>query len=241
MTTSPAGFEVSWFWDWVPAADTDAEERAVWSRSVARMLDDWVGAKVAGARAAWPDDAEEEFPFTVEDMGAAVAHDLLERADGLPDHCRVIWGAGFVGDEARWLPQLVLAEFRSARPEDPSYLMAMVGAEGFSDDVRDPVVEYLTTEHGDGVRVFALARSADGGVHARVHAALRLEGGHAPGGPVPDVDVLLTTRVEDMDRFAVIGPGVDALMTMIADRFAAAPGDGSAPLRFAQPAGADLP
>ena len=84
---SAGAFEVSWFWDWVPGAESDATERSAWRKSVAGVLDDWVGEKVAAARAAWPADAAQEFPFTVEEMGAAVAGDLLERADDVPANC----------------------------------------------------------------------------------------------------------------------------------------------------------
>ncbi|ROT33426.1 hypothetical protein [Micromonospora sp. HM5-17] len=218
--------EVAWYWDWVPAAGSDAAERSAWAGSVAERLDAWVGDKVAAARAAWPADAAEEFPFSTGEMGAAVARDLLERADSLPRNCRLIWGAGFLGDEARWLPLLVLAEFREARPGDSAYLMDLVGAEGFPDDVREPHVEYVTTDHGDGVWVLALAQSEGEGLHGRVTAALRLE------APTGDVDVLLTTRVTGVDQLAVIGPGVEAVMHMIANQFGAEPGGDLAPLRF---------
>jgi len=238
---SAGTFEVSWFWDWVPGAASDATERSAWRKSVAGVLDDWVGEKVAAARAAWPADAAQEFPFTVEEMGAAVAGDLLERADDVPANCRLIWGAGFVGDEARWRPLVVLAEFRQARPDDSAYLMAVVGAEGFDDDVREPNVEYVSTAHGDGIRVLALARSEDEGLHGRVNAALRLEGGSGSGTPAAgDVDVLLTTRVTGLDQLAVIGFGVEALMNMIATQFAAGPEDDKTVLRLVPPAGSGL-
>jgi len=206
--SAPVSIEVSWFWDWVPGAGSDDVERATWADSVGSRLGEWVGAKVANARAAWPADSAEEFPFTVDDMGAAVTRDLLERADAVPPNCRLIWGAGFIGDEARWLPLLILAEFRQALPEDPAYLMAMVGADGLPEDVREPAVDYVTTEHGDGVRVQALAQSEGEGLHGRVNAALRLDR--------PGVDVLLTTRVSGLDQLAVIGSGVEAVMHMIA-------------------------
>ena len=239
-TEGPATtIEVSWFWDWVPAAGRDDAERTAWTDYVAGLLDGWAGEKVAAARAAWPADAAQEFPFTVDEVGSAVAGDLLARADALPANARLIWGAGFVGAEVRWMPLLVVAEFRRARPEDPAYLMTVVGAEGFADDVREPAVDYVTTGHGDGIRVLALASSEREGAHARVNAALRLEGRAAPGSP--DVDVLLSTRVFGMDQMAVIGYGVEALMTMIADQFGTPPGDGAAALRFDVAAGRDLP
>ncbi len=209
--------EVSWFWEWVPAAGNDEATRAAWTESLIGRLDEWVGGKVAAARAAWPADAGQEFPFTAGDMGSAVARDLLLRAGDMPANCRLVWGAGFVGDDARWLPLLVFTEFRQARPGDSAYLMELAGAGGFAEDLRPPTVEYVTTEHGDGVRVVALARSEGEGLYGRVNAALRLE------GPAGDVDVLLETRVKGLDQLAVIGTGVEAVMIMIADQHAAGP------------------
>jgi hypothetical protein len=218
---------VSWFWEWVPAADSDAATRAAWTESVAARLDEWAGGKVAAARAAWPADAAEEFPFTAGEMGAAVARDLLVRAADVPANCRLIWGAGFAGDEARWLPLLVLAEFRQGRPGDSGYLMELVGAGGRPEDIREPAVEYVTTDHGDGIRVLALARSADDELYGRVHAALRLD------GPAGEVDVLLETQVKALDQLAVIGPGVEAVMVMIAAQHA------EGPVRFVPPSDED--
>lgn len=180
---------VSWWWDWVPGAGTDAAERAAWRDSVTAVLD-----RLAGEAAA----------------GAAVARDLQERADLLAPHCHLVWGVGFLGDQARWLPQLVLVEFREAAPGDSAYLMSVVGAEGFDGDVREPSVEYVSTGHGDGVRVLAVARAEDGQLYGRVHAALRLE------RPAADLDVLLTSRVTGLSQLAVIGDGIDALLTTIA-------------------------
>ena len=77
-----------------------------------------------------------------------------------------------------------------------------------------------------------MADSEGEGLHGRVNAALRLEG-------PPDVDVLLTTRVAAMDQLAVIGPGLETLMHMIADQFGAKPGDGVPPLRFTTAPGED--
>jgi hypothetical protein len=247
-----APVEVSWFWDWVPAAGRDAAELSAWTESIASLLDGWAGEKVAAARAAWPADSDEEFPFTVGEMGSAVARGLLERADELPGHCRLIWGAAFFGEDVRWLPLIVGAEFRQARPEDPAYLMAVVGAEGFEDDIREPNVDYVSTDHGDGIRVLALARTEAEGVHARVDAALRLEAPAVPdvpavpdapevlGTPSGDIDVLLSTRVSGLDQIAVIGSGVEALMNMIATQFAAQPGDAAPQLRFATRAEQDF-
>lgn len=199
---SPAiSLRVSWFWDWVP----DADDAAEWTAYVARMLDDWAGPKVAAARAG------QNFPFATDEIGETVAEALLQRAATLPANCRLIWGAGFVNDDVRWLPLLVLAEFRAARPGDSSYLMDEVGAGGLPGDVREPQVDYVTTDRGDGVRVVALAESEGEGLHARVNAALRLERPGASG-----VDVLLSTRVKGMDKAGAIGGGMEAAMHMIA-------------------------
>lgn len=201
--------EISWAWDFVPATEADREG---WPDFMARLLDEWVGDQVEAARAAWPADAAEAFPFTPGAMGSAVARDLMERADGLPANCRLIWGAGFVDDRAKWLPLMVLAEFREPRPEDPAYLMSLVGAEGHPEDVRPPTVEYVSTDRGDGVRVIAIANNETDGMYGRVHAALRLE---MPDG---DIDVLLETRVGGMEQLAVIGDGMDTVMHLIAER-----------------------
>jgi hypothetical protein len=195
--------EVSWFWDWVPGAD----DAAPWTAYVSTMLEDWAGAKVAAAR------TEQDFPFTTGAMGEAVAEAMLARARSLPPTCRLLWGAAFVNDDVRWLPLLVVVEFRPPRPGDSSYLMAEVGADGFADDIREPQVEYVTTDHGDGVRVVALAESDGEGVHARANAALRLE---TPGGT--EVDVLLTTRVKGMDKAGAIGAGLEVAMKTIASQ-----------------------
>jgi hypothetical protein len=205
--------DVSWFWDWVPGAD----DAAAWTAYVSTMLEDWAGAKVAAAR------TDQVFPFTTGEMGEAVAEALLARAAALPATCRLLWGAAFVNDDVRWLPLLVVVEFRPARPGDSAYLMAEVGAEGFADDIREPQIEYVTTDRGDGVRVVALAESEGEGVHARANAALRLE---RAGGP--DVDVLLTTRVKGMDKAGAIGAGLEVAMKMIADQ--------ADELRFGEPA-----
>jgi hypothetical protein len=203
--------EISWAWDLVPATEAD---RAGWPEFMAGLLDSWVGEQIEAARAAWPADATEAFPFQPGAMGATVARDLMERADALPANCRLIWGAGFVDDQVRWLPLLVLAEFREPGDADPAYLMSMVGADGRPGDIRPPHVEYVSTERGDGIRVLALARDSDGELHGRVNAALRLE------RPEGDLDVLFETRVNGMDQLAVIGAGVEAVLHLIAERAA---------------------
>ena len=205
--------EVSWFWDWVPPAD----EAAAWIPYVSRMLEEWAGATVAAAR------TDQDFPFTTGEMGTAVAEAMLERAASVPANCRLLWGAGFVDDDVRWLPLLILVEFRAPRPGDSSYLMAEVGSDGFPEDIREPQTEYVTTDHGDGVRVVALADSPEEGVHARANAALRLE---TTGDR--EVDVLLSTRVQGMDKAGVIGGGLETAMHLIASQ--------ADELRFGDPA-----
>ncbi|GAA2555167.1 hypothetical protein GCM10010435_27150 [Winogradskya consettensis] len=180
---------VSWWWDWVPAAGGDTDERTAWTAALSALLDGWAG----------------------DGTSAVLAADLLARADQLAPHCRLVWGMGFLGDDIRWMPVIALVEFREAFPGDSAYLMGAVGAEGFADDVREPNVEYVSTRHGDGVRVIALARTEENGLHGRVDAALRLE--RATG----DLDILVTTRVNGLSRLAVIGDGIDALLNVIAD------------------------
>ncbi|MFG1890454.1 hypothetical protein ACGFIR_21645 [Micromonospora sp. NPDC049051] len=224
MTSEP-DVEVSWFWDWVPAAGRDDTQRQRWTGYVAGLVDAWAGEKVAAARADWPADAPEEFPFTAGELGEAVAHDLLARADALAGNSRLLWGAAFTGEKVRWMPLLVVAEFLRARADDPAYLLAEVGAEGLDGDVREPTVDYVSTERGDGVRVFALAGSEEEGAYGRLDAALRLEAD-------VDVDVLLRTRVFGLEQMAAIGHGIEALMHMIAGQ--------SAELRFDLSAGRAL-
>ncbi|GGK95867.1 hypothetical protein [Mangrovihabitans endophyticus] len=230
---SAASIDVSWFWNAVPAAGRDIAEVAAWKAQVSALLDEWVGDKVAAARAAWPADADEEFPFAIDELGPTVTDSLLARADHMPAHARLFWGAGFLRGDLRWMPVLVLAEFCRPRADDPAYLMAEVGVDGLAEDVREPTVDYVTTDHGDGLRVFALAQSAREGTYGRVDAALRLEVPGTGAGPVPDVDVLLRTRVFGLDQMAVIGSGVETLMHMIAADAADQPDGGPAPMQFA--------
>jgi hypothetical protein len=229
-----APIEVSWFWDWVPAAGRDAAQEATWTGHLAGLLDSWTGETMETVRAGWPAEAKRPSPFTTEAFAATVATDLLERADELPGNCRLIWGAGFIGDEVRWLPLLVVVEFRPARPGDSAYLMTLVGTEGFAGDIREPSVEYVTTDHGDGIRVLALTRGEGNAVYARINAALRLE------GPPADLDVLLSTQVPDLGQAGVLGFGMETLMNMVANQIAAPPVDGVLPLRFTVPAGQDF-
>ncbi|GLY02351.1 hypothetical protein [Actinoplanes sp. NBRC 101535] len=212
MTAPADAVATTWWWDWVPDPDSGPADRAAWIAAVTARLDEWVGAKVAAAREAW---TAGDFPFAVGSMGDQVTRALLERAATLPGHARLLWGAGFLNGEARWLPVLLLVEFRVPLPGDSAYLMATVGAEGRPDDVREPVIEYVSTDHGDGVQVFALVDNADEGLHARVEAALRLESFGA--------DVLISTKVTALDQMPVIGAGLTTAMTMIDASLAAGP------------------
>jgi hypothetical protein len=218
---------VSWFWQWVPTRDGGEALRSEWTWHVVELFTGWAGDQLEAARSAWPPDAPAEFPFTPDTIGGGIASFLLERADELPDWGRLAWGATFVADQLRWAPVLVVVEFHRPEADDPEYLMAHVGARGAEGDAREPTIDYVTTSAGDGVRVSALCRSDEGPVYGRVDAALRLE-------VLPTaVDVLLSTRVHDLAQMAVIGSGVELLMTMIADEWvtshtgAAAQGDPS--------------
>jgi hypothetical protein len=218
-----------WRWDWVPTSGDDV--RAAWTAQMVELFEDWTRDGLAAVRSAWP---AETATLTPDLVGRGAAEWLLERADRLPAWARLAWGAVFVTDRPRWAPVPVVVEFRRPVVEDSAYLMEWVGATGLDGDAREPVVDYITTPAGDGVRVFALARSADGLPYGRLDAAMRLD---IPGdGDAAGVDVLLTTLVFEMGLMALIGPGVEQLMQLIAE--SAQGSDGRpAQLRFAAPAG----
>jgi hypothetical protein len=223
-----------WRWEWVPSAagDGSGEAREVWTERTAALFEDWTRERLDAARAAWPDDAGAEFPFTPDLVGHATAGWLLERADGLPTWSRLAWGAVFADGRPRWAPVPVVVEFCEPLAEDPNYLMDTVGARGMEADAREPTVDYVTTPVGDGLRVFALCRSAEGAAYARVHAALRIDVPPTGGVPGVSADVLLTTLVFEMGLMAVIGTGMEQLMRQIADESAPPPGAGPARLGF---------
>ena len=222
-----------WRWEWVPTSGDTV--RAAWTAQLVELFEDWTRDSLAAVRSAWP---AETATLTSDMVGRGAAAWLLERADQLPAWARLAWGAVFVTDRPRWAPVPVVVEFRRPVAEDSAYLMEWVGATGLDADAREPVVDYVTTPVGDGVRVFALARGADGLPYGRLNAAMRLDvpaDGHAAGF---GVDVLLTTLVVEMGLMALIGPGVEQLMQLIAES-AQGPDDRSARLGFAAPAGGD--
>lgn len=216
-----------WHWEWVPAVRPGEPEHAEWTEGMVALFEDWTSEGLAAARAAWPADAGAEFPITSDMAGREVAKWLLERADGLPAWARLAWGAVFVNGRPRWAPVPVVVEFCTPLAEDPNYLMDMVGARGVDGDAREPVVDYVTTPIGDGLRVFALCRSAEGAAYARVDAALRLDVPPSVGAPSVSTDVLLTTLVFEMGLMALIGAGVEQLMQQTANE--CAPADASPP------------
>jgi hypothetical protein len=218
---------VPWRWEWVPSARQGEEMRAAWTEHMVALFEDWTREGLAAARSAWPADAGAEFP-----VGRGVAEWLRERADQLPTWAQLAWGAAFVEGRPRWAPVPVVVEFCQPQADDPVYLMERVGATGRDGDAREPVVDYVTTPIGDGVRVFALGRTEEGAAYGRVDAAMRLD--VPPSGVAAGIsaDVLLTTRVFEMGLMAVIGPGVEQLMQLIAAESAPQPDASPARLRF---------
>lgn len=206
-----------WHWEWVPTVRPGEPADEAWIERLAALFEEWTSEGLAAARAAWPADAGAEFPFTSEMLGRDAARWLLERAEGLPAWTRLAWGAAFVNGRPRWAPVPVVVEFTGPVTGDPNYLMHLVGARGMEGDAREPVVDYVTTSIGDGLRVFALCRSEEGAAYARVHAALRLDVPPTGGAPSVGIDVTLTTLVFEMGLMALIGNGVEQLMHQIAD------------------------
>lgn len=223
---------IPWRWDWVPGAP-GGDTREQWIRRVADLFEDWTRDGLDAARAAWPADADAQFPLTAEMVGRGAAEWLLERATELPSWARLAWGAAFVGGKPRWAPVPVVVEFCEPVAEDSVYLMEQVGANGQDGDAREPVVDYVTTPYGDGIRVLALARTAEGAAYARVNAAMRLDVPPHDGAARISADVLLTALVFDMGLMAVIGTGVEELMQTIAAESVQQAGGGSARFQFA--------
>ncbi|NEA53143.1 hypothetical protein G3I60_02875 [Streptomyces sp. SID13666] len=223
--------QVEWHWEWVPPVRPGEPEHEVWTERMVALFEEWTSEGLAAVRAVWPADAGTEFPFTSDMLGRDAATWLRERADQLPVWSRLAWGAVFVNGRPRWAPVPVVVEFCGPVAEDPNYLMDVVGARGVESDAREPVIDYVTTPIGDGLRVFALCRGAEGAGYARVHAALRLDVPPSGGAPGVSTDVLLATFVFEMGLMALIGAGVELLMQQIADE--CAPGDaGRARLGF---------
>lgn len=218
----------TWYWEWVPDVRSDEQELHIWTELMVDLFADWTAEGLTQARQAWPEDAQAEFPVTSDMVGRGAAEVLLERAGQLPASARLAWGAAFVEGQPRWAPVPVVVEFRRPRAEDPNYLMDAVGVTGRDTDARPPVVEYVTTPAGDGVRVFAMARSPEGAAFGRVEAAMRLDAPPTGGAAGASVDVVLTTAVSEMGLMALIGPGMEQLMQQVAADCAPAGGQGPA-------------
>ncbi|RAG85927.1 hypothetical protein DN069_09120 [Streptacidiphilus pinicola] len=217
-----------WHWEWVPGGGPDRAEPQAWTDRLAAQFAEWTADGLATAREGWPaDEAGTPFPLTAEAVGRDVADWLRERAVQLPPWSRLAWGAVAVDGRVRWAPVPVVVEFRAPEAEDPEYLMELVGSGGWEEDAREPVVDYVTTPGGDGLRVLALCRSSEGAAYARLDAALRLDLPPTGDGPGVSADVLLSTRVVEMGLMALIGPGVEQLMQQIAEE--SAPTDGRPP------------
>ncbi|MDH6136877.1 hypothetical protein P3T37_006308 [Kitasatospora sp. MAA4] len=223
--------QLPWHWEWVPAGPAGEPAHEAWTERVVALFEEWTAEGLLAARAAWPADAGAEFPFSSDLLGRDAAAWLLERAEQLPAWSRLAWGAVFVNGRPRWAPVPVVVEFSGPVSGDPNYLMHLVGARGLEGDAREPVVDYVTTSIGDGLRVFALCRSAEGAAYARVDAALRLDVPPTGDAPGVGVDVQLSTLVFEMGLMALIGNGVEQLMQQIADECAPA-GAGPARLGF---------
>lgn len=229
---------VPWRWDWVPCDREDEDERAAWTAHMVALYEEWAGESFAAARDAWAADNGVEFPLAPDVLGRTVAQGLLEQADELPEPARLVWGVAFANGRPRWAPMPVVVEFRRPRDADPTYLMDSVGSKGRDGDAREPVVEYVTTPAGDGVRVFAFARTEEGAAYGRLDAAMRLDVPPSDGAAAVSVDVLLSAKVFEITMMAIIGPGIEQLMQWIAAE--CVPGADGAParLRFAAAEGA---
>ncbi|MCC2323478.1 hypothetical protein [Cellulomonas xiejunii] len=198
---------VEWEWWWVPAADHDEADGHRWQSATATLFAEWLDDGVRGVASSLPPELREG--LDARSVGQEVAVWLRSRALGQPPSTYVAWGAAFLTpDRPRWGPVVALVELREPTDDDPAYLMDLVGASGRPDDARRPLVDYVTTDGGDGVRVSALGREPSGAAHVRVDAALRLDATDARG----PVDVLVATRVADLALFGTVGRGVDTLL-----------------------------
>jgi hypothetical protein len=196
--------DIPFYWEFVPTAGEGAEQRERWTGHIVEFFDKWAGRTLETARAAW---TAGEFPFGAEAVGRETARVLIEKADDLPGYARLAWGTAFHDGQVRWAPIPLVAEFHRPRADDPEYLMDVIGAHGLPEDAREPVLHYVSVPGADGVRVFAVGRTPHGTAYGRVDAAMRLDSG---------LDVVLRTRVFEMPQMAVIGAGVEQLMTTIA-------------------------
>ena len=206
--------EVAWRWEWVPTPDTPAADAEAWLLRTADLLGGWADLPPALLEELPP---QERALATGETVGRSAALWLLARAARCPAGTGLAWGAGHLTpDRPRWGPVPVLVDFRVPVAQDASYLMTEVGAAGDEDDARPPVVDYVTTDGGDGVRVMALVRGAAGAVTCRVDAAMRVDVPAYGDVPATSVDVVLSTRTDDLTAAAVLGGGVEELMHRIA-------------------------
>ncbi|WP_433788939.1 hypothetical protein [Actinoplanes sp. CA-252034] len=196
--------DIPFHWEFVPTAAGGAEQREYWTGHMIEFFGTWAGRILAAARAEW---TAGEFPFTAENIGRETAELLMAKADELPDYARLAWGTAFHEEQVLWSPIPLVAEFHRPMGDDPGYLMETVGASGLPEDAREPVLHYVSVPGADGVRIFAIGRTSQGSAYGRLDAAMRLDSG---------VDVVLRTRVFQMDQMAVIGAGVEQLMTIIA-------------------------
>ncbi len=221
MRTNYPAFEsssVTWEWGWAPAPDHDLELRVDWAEQTSALFADWTREGLIAAKETWTGlsgESEADFPVADEALGRSVAAWLQERADDLPSWCRLAWGAALVDERPRWAPVPVVVEFREPRAVESHYLMEDVGARGLPGDGREPVIDYVSTPSGDGVRVTALVRGEHGEVGGRLDAAMRIDIPPAHGAAV-SADVLFATRVFDLGLLGVIGAGVEQLMLLVA-------------------------
>ena len=226
----PEAPDVHWLWWWVPSDGEPAEALAQWQTSTAGLFTQWLGDGITAVIPTLPAELRDE--ITPESVAHDVASWLRGRAAGLPTWTRIAWGAGFLDPERpRWVPVVVVVEMREPAAEDAGYLLDELAPDGAPDDARRPVVDYVTTTAGDGVRVAALVRGPDGEAYARVDAALRVDATDAHG----PVDVRLSTRVVEQSLFGVVGQGVAELMHLVAAEVgpgaAAAPGGAGSSVR----------
>lgn len=220
-----AEIAVPWFWGRVPDPGATDQARQAWADRVVEMFAEWT-------RDGWDEDFRTswitegglpvDFPFTAENVGRGIARWLTDRAATLPPWQRMAWGTAFVQGWPRWSPVPVVVEYRAPAADDPIYLMDLVGA-GSSPAASSPdidygrQIEYITTPYGDGLRVLSVHSTPDRFAYGRLDAAMRLDWPAAEGRPPARVDVLLTTRVVDLQLLALIGPGVEKLMQQIAE------------------------
>jgi hypothetical protein len=218
-----AEIAVPWFWGRVPDPGATQDERLAWADRVVAMFQEWT-------RDGWDEEFRErwiaeggmprDYPFTAENVGSGVARWLTERAATLPSWQRMAWGTAFVQGWPRWSPVPVVVEYRAPVADDPIYLMELVGAGPGTDTGPDGdagrQIEYVTTPYGDGLRVLSVRRTPDHLAYGRLDAAMRLDWPAAGDRPAARVDVLLTTRVMDLQLLGLIGPGVEKLMQQIA-------------------------